>query len=189
MVKFKKIINILMASVVTLSLASCSDITVSKEAFDLEEIGKEDTKNINLKEITYYLASEEDIKELYKKNNLELKTDEVEEIENTMEEETVEVIEPKKNERPDIDYKSNKVEDEKPKGNKEITVTTKPNKNPKPNKPNNNHNGNNSNNTNNNSNTNNSNNDSNKPNDNSKPVENTNSDNKESEVQSSNIGQ
>lgn len=129
----KKITKIALASVLTLSLTSCADVTVSKDAFNIDEVKGENDNNISVENPTYYLASEEDIQKLLERHNLDikLKSKETDEDDKQIETEEIEFKTPKKVEKPKLE--TNEVK--KPVfTNKDIHVNPKPSK-PISNKP------------------------------------------------------
>lgn len=129
----KKITKLVLASILTLSLTSCSDVTVSKDAFNIDEVKGENDNNISVENPTYYLASEEDIQKLLERHNLDikLKSKETDEDDKQIETEEIEFKTPKKVEKPKLE--TNEVK--KPVStNKDIHVNPKPSK-PISNKP------------------------------------------------------
>ncbi len=129
----KKITKLVLASILTLSLTSCSDVTVSKDAFNIDEVKGENDNNISVENPTYYLASEEDIQKLLERHNLDikLKSKETDEDNKQIETEEIEFKTPKKVEKPKLE--TNEVK--KPVStNKDIHVNPKPSK-PISNKP------------------------------------------------------
>jgi len=129
----KKTTKLVLASILTLSLTSCSDVTVSKDAFNIDEVKGENDNNISVENPTYYLASEEDIQKLLERHNLDikLKSKETDEDDKQIETEEIEFKTPKKVEKPKLE--TNEVK--KPVStNKDIHVNPKPSK-PISNKP------------------------------------------------------
>lgn len=129
----KKTTKLVLASILTLSLTSCSDVTVSKDAFNIDEVKGENDNNISVENPTYYLASEEDIQKLLERHNLDikLKSKETDEDDKQIETEEIEFKTPKKVEKPKLE--TNEVK--KPVfTNKDIHVNPKPSK-PISNKP------------------------------------------------------
>lgn len=123
----KKITKLVLASILTLSLTSCSDVTVSKDAFNIDEVKGENDNNISVENPTYYLASEEDIQKLLERHNLDikLKSKETDEDDKQIETEEIEFKTPKKVEKPKLE--TNEVK--KPVStNKDIHVNPKPSK-------------------------------------------------------------
>lgn len=129
----KKTTKLVLASILTLSLTSCSDVTVSKDAFNIDEVKGENDNNISVENPTYYLASEEDIQKLLERHNLDikLKSKETDEDDKQIETEEIEFKTPKKVEKPKLE--TNEVK--KPVStNKDIHVNPKSSK-PISNKP------------------------------------------------------